>query len=399
MRLSPLRLAARVLGLLLLPLVGAHAADVKPPRAPVAASVAFDDSGRLWRVRVADGYLVVDASTDRGQQFGAPTRVTPAPEPVAADGELRPEIALANGRIFVAWTSPLPVPYAGHIRFARSLDGGKSFEAPLTVNDNRDAITHRFQSLHVAADGRITLVWIDKRELDAAKRTGKSYRGAAIYYAVSGDGGASFSANARLAAHSCECCRIALASDSDGRPVAFWRHVFADGTRDHAQARVGQLAEDREPPRATTERWLVNACPHHGPALAIAADGTRHGAWFNQLGGEPGLFYGALTKDGVTLAPPHRVGAGNAAHPALLALGARVLLVWKAFDGERTVVSLQESADGGRHWSAPRAVAAAADTSDHPQLVAYRDQAYLSWSAMREGYRLIPLAADKVASE
>lgn len=396
MRSLKVRVAALVSALLLLPLAAAYAA-AKAPRAPVAASVAFDEAGRLWRVRLADDDLVVDVSEDRGGRFGTPTRVLPMPEPIAADGELRPEIAVAGGRVFVAWTSPLAVPYAGHIRFARSLDGGKSFEAPLTVNDNRDAITHRFQSLHVAPDGRITLVWIDKRDLEAAKRAGRNYRGAALYYAVSDDGGASFHANARLAAHTCECCRIALATDADGRPVAFWRHVFADGTRDHAQARVGAIPDDKDPPRATAERWLVNACPHHGPALTIAADGTRHGAWFNMAAGEPGLFYGAWSQEGKALAAPLRFGAANAANPALLALGRRVLLAWKAFDGENTVVSLQESADGGRSWSPPRALAAAAAASDHPQLVAYRGEAYLSWSALREGYRLIPLAGGGAA--
>lgn len=372
----------------------ALAAEMKA-RPPVAVGAAFDDGGRLWRVRLAEGYLVVDASKDRGASFTPSARVTPAPEPVAAEGELRPEIAVRGERVYVAWTSPLPAPFAGNVRFARSLDGGKTFEPPLTVNDNREAITHRFQSLHVAADGRITLVWIDKREGEAAKRAGGSYRGAAIYYAVSTDGGASFGANERLAAHTCECCRIALATGADGRPVAFWRHAFADGTRDHALAAVGAAAADTEPRRATSERWQVNACPHHGPALAVAADGTRHGAWFNQAGGEPGLYYGAWNAAGDALAPPLRFGEANASHPALLALGRRILLAWKAFDGDRTVVSLMESADAGAHWSPPRAVAAAADASDHPQLLAYGGQAYLSWAALAEGYRLIPLPMEE----
>jgi len=360
------------------------------PRPPLAVSVAFDAAGRLWRVRMLDDCLVVDVSADRGATFAAPVRVTA--EPVAADGEQRPEIALGAGNeVYVAWTTPLPEPYAGYIRFARSLDGGRSFEAPLTVNDNRAAITHRFQSMQVAPDGRITLVWIDKRDLEAAKLAGTAYRGAALYTAVSTDGGASFGPNTRLAAHSCECCRIALASDSDGRPVAFWRHVFADGTRDHALVLVGDGEYMAQP--ATRQGWKVDACPHHGPDLAIATDGTRHGAWFSVVGGEPGLFYGAWDRAGLPLAEPLRFGAPNAAHPALLVQGLRVLLAWKAFDGENTVVSLMESADGGRHWSAPRAVATAAAASDHPRLVAEGATAYLSWSAAQEGYRLIPLAS------
>ncbi|HEX8963217.1 MAG TPA: sialidase family protein [Rhodocyclaceae bacterium] len=368
----------------------AHTMEMKA-RPPIAVSVAFDEAGRLWRVRLVDGRLAVDRSDDRGASFSVPQPVTAQPEPVAAEGELRPEIAVSGERVYVAWTSPLPALYAGNVRFARSLDAGRSFEAPLTVNDNRDAITHRFQSMQLAPGGRITLAWIDKRDVEQARRAGQAYRGAAIYYAVSDDGGASFRPNVRLASHSCECCRIALAGDADGTPVAFWRHVFPDGARDHALARVAPLAG--EPARATEEHWKVDACPHHGPALAIAPDGTRHGAWFSQVGGEPGLFYRAWSADGKALMPAVRMGDASAAHPALLALGRRVLLAWKAFDGERTVVDLAESGDGGRHWSAPRVVATAAQASDHPQLVAYRGEAWLSWAAEAEGYRLVALPA------
>ncbi len=363
------------------------------PHPQMAAGVAFDADGTLWRVRLAEGRLVVDKSVDRGATFSAPVAVA-APEPVAADGELRPEIAVVDrDRVYVAWTSPIPQPYAGHIRFARSLDGGRSFEAPLTVNDNPDPITHRFQALHVAPDGRITLVWIDKRDGEQAKRSGNTYRGAALYYAISDDGGASFKPNVRFSPHSCECCRIALASDIDGRPVALWRHVFADGSRDHLLARVAPLAE--EPPRATEEHWQINACPHNGPALTVAADGNRHGVWFAQLAGEPGLFYRAWAPDGHALGPAIRIGDASAAHPAILAVGPRLLLAWKAFDGEKTVIDVIDSADGGRRWSAPRAVASTGAASDHPQLVAWHGAAYLSWASEAEGYRLIPLAADQ----
>lgn len=371
-----------------------QAAAPKPARPALATTVAFDEAGRLWRVRLVDGRLIVDSSADGGQIFAGAVPVTAEPEAVAADGELRPEIAFGgNGNIYVAWTSPLAVPFAGHIRFTRSTDGGRTFEMPMTVNDNREAITHRFQSMHVAPDGRITLAWIDKRELEAAKRSGGTYRGAAIYYAVSEDGGRSFGANGRLAAHSCECCRIALAGDTDGRPVALWRHVFADGTRDHALARVVDAAI--EPQRATTERWKVNACPHHGPDLAIAADGTRHGVWFNQAEDGPGVFYGAWNREGQARRAAMRVGPQNAAHPALLLVGDQILIAWKAFNGDRTVVSAMRSSDGGLSWSPVQDVATTEGASDHPRLVSSGDRAYLSWSAAQEGHRLLPLGEEK----
>ncbi|QEL65475.1 hypothetical protein OTERR_19990 [Oryzomicrobium terrae] len=400
------------------------ASPAKAARPPVAVGAVFDASGRLWRVRIAperEGRLVVDHSDDRGAHFSNPVNVNAAPEPVAAEGELRPQIivALPDGaqrqagdaaRVWVAWTSPLAsVPYAGHVRFARSSDGGRHFDAPLTVNDDRAPITHRFQTLHRSPDGRLFLAWIDKREGEAAKRQGQAYRGAAIYYAESRDDGATFSTNARHAAHTCECCRIALADDPSApaglaanRPLALWRHVYSDAQgkslRDHGLAPLGGIADGAEPPRGSDDRWQVDACPHHGPALAVAGDGTRHLAWFNLVGATPALQYQARGRDGAPLFPPRKVGGDLAAHPALFVRDRQVWLAWKEFDGQTTRVFVEHSADGGRSWSAPRALATSDGASDHPQLIDDRGRPYLSWNTLQEGYRLVALEESSAAT-
>src|SRR3569832_1244634 len=201
----------------------------------LAVSVAFDGEGRLWRARVQDGHVLVDRSDNEGASFGAPVTVNPDREVVAAEGDSAPKIALAaDGAIYVSYTQLLSKPFSGDIRFSRSLDGGKRFSAPVTVNDNRDVIGHRFDALIVGRDGKVYVVWLDKRDEAVAKQRGEEYAGAALYYAVSTDRGASFTANRKLADHTCECCRIALDLAPDGRPVAFWRHVLEGGERDHA---------------------------------------------------------------------------------------------------------------------------------------------------------------------
>ena len=44
-----------------------------------------------------------------------------------------------------------------------------------------------------------------------------------------------------------------------------------------------------------------------------------------------------------------------------------------------------------RSWEAPVRMAQTAGASDHPFLVGYGKDAYLSWNTEREGYRLVPL--------
>ncbi|MDP2156061.1 MAG: sialidase family protein, partial [Sulfuricella sp.] len=257
-------------------------------RPALSATTVFDQDGRLWLARVEKGYLYVSHSADKGKNFGAPVKVNSVPENIASDGENRPKIVVAkNGHIYVAYTTSLEKPFSGHIRFSRSLDGGRSFSEPITVNDNREVISHRFEAMGVNDRGEITLAWLDKRDLSAAERKRKKYIGAAVYYAVSKNGGASFEPNRKAADHACECCRVAMAMDKDDVPVIFWRHIYGKNVRDHALLRLDGKSQ---PVRVSRDNWEVDACPHHGPAISIGADGVYHLAWFNNAPQRHGLF-------------------------------------------------------------------------------------------------------------
>lgn len=364
----------------------------RPAKPALGMTVHVDAQGRLWRAEARAGQVWVSHSDDRGRSFSAPVAVNAVPEKVAADGENRPKIVVGPERqVYVSWTQSLDKPYTGHVRFARSLDGGKTFSAPVIVNDDRNVISHRFESLLLDGQGRIHLVWLDKRDAAAAQARGKQYAGAALYHAVSGDGGQSFGVNRRLADNSCECCRVASALDVDGVPLVFWRHIFGSNERDHALLKLDTQAE---PVRVSHDRWKIDACPHHGPALAVAPDGARHLAWFNNAPARHGLFYARMEADG-RMAPPLSFGnyAAQAAHPSVAVAGETLALAWKEFDGARASVWVMASADGGRSWQAPRRLADTAGPSDHPQLVTDRGGVHLSWNTAQEGYRLLPLGA------
>jgi hypothetical protein len=363
-------------------------------RAPLSATAAFDQDGRLWLATVQDGYLYLRHSTDLGKTYSPLVAVNPQPEAIAADGENRPKIAIGpKGELYVSYTQSLDKPFSGNIRFSRSLDGGKSFSAPITVNDNLEIISHRFDSMVVNRHGEIYLVWLDKRDQQAAAQKELAYTGAAMYYAVSRNGGESFSANKKIADHACECCRIALATDIDGVPVAAWRHVYDKNTRDHAIARLDGSATLM---RISHDDWEVDACPHHGPSLSIGEDGTYHAVWFTQGKKRHGLLYARSTDKGAHFSVPLSFGNedAQAAHPYVLSIGKAVYLVWKEFDGKNTHIRLMRSTDNGVSWSAPASVAQSADATDHPLLIARKDHVFLSWNTSREGYRLIEIATE-----
>lgn len=365
-------------------------------RTPTAA---FDAHGRLWLVFSQNGHLYLTRSDDLGQTFEPPLAINRVPEQIADDGENRPKLLLGSaGEVYVSWTLKTPGRYSGDVRFARSLDGGASFDPPLTVNDDRALISHRFDSLVSDSRGRLYIVWLDKRDLAAATAAGDEYAGAAVYFAVSADRGASFAGNRKLVDHSCECCRIALDVDADDRVVVLWRHVYPVNLRDHAIARIvpDSAPIAMQPVRATDDGWQVDGCPHHGPDLSLSraadANGKAHITWFTQGTKNRGLMYGRYDLDAGRLELQQSIDAAAAAsRPQVLATAQRVWRAWKGFDGEATVLMVSDSADEGATWLPARAVARTSSGSDHPDLLAAGGAVYLSWHTQAEGYRLITL--------
>lgn len=366
----------------MLVLVGAHAVaagkdSAMPARAALGTSAAADREGRLW-IAYAEphgsaAHVMLRQSDDAGATWNTPSRVTAVPEPVSADGENRPKLVFgAGGEIYVSWTSSTSAQYTGDIRFARSLDAGRSWSAPATVHADRQLIGHRFDSLSVDAEGRVWVAWIDKRDLVRAQAGKQDYAGAAIYYAYSDDRGGSWRGDFKLADNTCECCRIALVTDLEGRVAVMWRHVFGASERDHAFATLGDpvpLAKGGAAAptieRVTFDRWRVDACPHHGPSLAFTADGARHAVWFNQVQNEGRVFYGRLNGSGPEGVRQLPIGA---THADLAASGNTLAVVWKRFDGTATRIESWISQDGGRNFS-PGPTLQTDGTSDQPRVV------------------------------
>ncbi|AUT67558.1 hypothetical protein SAMN05192544_105032 [Paraburkholderia hospita] len=379
------------------------AAVAKPAKTPLATGAAFDAKHRLWVAWVEGQHVVVAHSDDRGRTLSPPVTVNAMPEPIYTSAENRPKIAASPDAttIYVTWSMPLDAPYTGMVRFSRSTDGGATWSVPATVHGDRQPITHRFDSLIVDGQGRLFVTWIDKRDLTLAKKAGKPYDGAAVYFAVSTDGGQTFQPERKVADHTCECCRIALALDSEGRVQAMWRNVFECQIRDHALAVLPVDAQQPVVPiRATFSGWHMEACPEHGPALAITPDGVRHMAWFSVVNGRAEVYYSRLSTDGKPIGEPWAFGDTGkpdeqASHAALIGQGKTLWLAWKDFDGDTMRLMLRRSDDEGAHWSAPRTLAQTAGGSDNPQLLDDAGRVYLSWRTQNNGYMLVPVEEAK----
>lgn len=366
-----------------------HAADDNSAGAAhvqLAASAVFDAKGDLWAASVDNLHVMVRRSSDLGKTWSAPRKVNAAAEPIGAEGDARPKIALgAGGEVYVTWTKPLAKPYTGEIRFARSTDGGNMFSAPVTVHTDRQEITHRFDALTVTREGKVFVAWIDKRDGVAAGKD-RPYRGAAVYFAVSDNHGASFRGDYKLADYSCECCRIAMLPRDDGSVIALWRQVFEPNVRDHALAVMHADGSVGALRRATFDDWAVDVCPHHGPSLAADADGRLHAVWFTLGAQRSGVFYGRLRVAGEGgVDALRRVGGEAAEHADLAVSGKRVVVVWKEFDGTRSRLRAMVSDNAGDTWR-ERDLRATAGASDQPRVLQRGGRFYAFWNTQREGF-------------
>jgi hypothetical protein len=359
-----------------------------PARFALGSSAAVDGEGTIWAVHVNGGRVVLRRTTGPGQSWSEPVALSPADERVEADGDARPKIAAgAAGELYVTWTHPLAKPNTGEIRFVRSVDGGRTFSAPVTVHQDRQQITHRFDAVAVSRTGQVFVAWVDRRDAVAAKARGDSdYRGAAVYFAVSDDKGASFRGDFKVGDHSCECCRIALRPRDDGAMDALWRHVFEPNVRDHALAVLRPDGTVTDLRRVTFDDWRIDACPHHGPSLVADAAGTLHAVWFDQPSDDAGVFYGRLTEGRVE--GQRRIGGATAAHADILADHDRVVIAWKEFDGSTTRLRALISDDGGGTWS-ERELGGTVDASGQPQLLRVGQQLIVFWNTRVDGLTLV----------
>ncbi len=362
-------------------------------RPRLAIGAAFAPNGDLWIVGLnAERRLRVQVSRNNGRTFAAPRLLDTGRDVVAAEGEARPKIAFGpRGWAVIAYTKALAPPHTGEIRMLRSTDGGRSFGRPFTVHQDRQAISHRFASIAFDATDALHTLWIDMRDAAAARRAAPTpaaaktvYAGAALYSNVSRDGGATFGPDQRVAEHSCECCRIALAPDPEGGLAALWRHVFDGDVRDHAFARIAPHGDSSTPiERATFDGWVVDACPHQGPGLATAIDGGYHAVWFGERAGEAATRYARLSPDGRPVGDVRVLPDIGAEHATVATAGEALAIVWRSPDGKATRLRAMVSVDGGRTFD-PRDLAASEADNDHPLLVTKGRALFAVWRTARE---------------
>ena len=244
--------------------------------------------------------------------------------------------------------------FASDLQLSRSLDGARSFERPLRVNEDRP-MSHSFEGLAVGADGTVVVGWIDAREGEGQTRSYLARivdRGSRVEQAVKLDDG-----------ETCVCCRIDVAA-GDGVVAALWRKVFPGNIRDMVLGLSRDGGRSFGPPaRVSIDGWKIAACPHRGGKVALDGRGRVHVAWYTEGQDEtPRVLY-AASADGRTFDPPQRIAMAAGSVPDHVGLAVNrtgvVAVVWEESTAVRRRIRLRVSRDGGKTFDEAQSLSTA----------------------------------------
>ena len=307
-------------------LVSAPDADSAEP------AIASDAEGNVYVLYVehgadktADVYL--QKYNGEAEPIGEKVRINPEAGRATAWRGDPPTIKLGgDGTIYIGWTARVEVSEgsANDLYLSISKDGGKSFAAPVKINDDQVPAVHGMHALEVDRTGRIFFAWLDERYLKNGNQpeakpmpmnqpennSGEmkhlhSEPNREVYFAVSTDNGKSFSANKKIAQNVCPCCKISTATAPDGRFYVSWRQVLEGDFRHIAVSSSVDGGNNFSPYTIVSDdQWQISACPVSGAAMTVDKNNTLRIIWFTAgTAGTPGIYSSDSTDGGKSFAP------------------------------------------------------------------------------------------------
>jgi len=345
-----------------------HAVDLSVHgRASATPSVAAagDLLAVAWSASLPGGVTDVFAavSRDGGRSFGAPVRVNDVDGDARVTGEQPPRIAVAGSVLTVVWTAK--GANGTRLLQSRSTDGGKTF-AKSTVVPGSDAAGNRgWENTTVDRRGRVFVVWLDHREL--ARQDGEVAAGHHDH-----------------AAHAA----AAGGAKPDGVAMAQRSKLF-----------IGSL-DGEHAPRAITG----GVCYCCKTALASGGDGAIYSAWRHVYPGNIRDIAFTMSRDGgATFRAPVRVsedrwqleGCPDDGPAMAIDSANRVHIVWPTLvsdGGDETIALFYATSSDGASFT-PRQRIPASGMPHHPQIAIASDGSpVVAWDEAANGRRTAAIA-------
>jgi len=302
-----------------------------------------------WIKNIGDSQhlLCYSISADEGRTFGQPVEVTPSTN-IHPHAENLPKLLFKpSGEIIAVWGARNPSPknaYTGLICYAQSFDSGKTWSTAKRLVSNTLSYDQRYFDMALLASGAAAIVWLDnsnKQMMD----------GSDLYFATTA-GNSGFQQRKLIAQSCCECCRTAMLVDANNIHILY-RGIVKDSIRDIVHiVSTDEGNRFSTPKRISNDNWVINGCPHSGPAITKNNKGL-HCAWYS-MGTGKGIFYCNSTDNGARFSVKDTVSfTASAKHAQVATLtDNNIAVVWdqsiKVQDKLHNAIGLELRTDDGR---------------------------------------------------
>lgn len=296
---------------------------IQTPNQGRVPEIAQDKKGVLHLTYGKDNDAFYVQSYDGGKSFSAPVKINQRPGTVTVGGERGAKIVLGkDGIIHVVWLGHYKL--GGGVWYTRSTDGGKSFAAERNLQDTPIGC----DSPTIVADntGNILLFWLDARLPKDAENPVTD----AIILTRSTNNGEIFTPNEIVnydfAGRACACCRLEARLQGDNVYIAF--RTGYHNIRDFYLLKGRKLENNFKSVRVSDDKWELEGCPMNGADFQVANNQRVLLSWMSQ--GK--VYWSAAANMNTGFAPriAAPVGEGTASYPMILANRKNeIFLLWK----------------------------------------------------------------------
>jgi hypothetical protein len=282
--------------------------------------VAFDKKGVLHLMygKEQDGFYV--QSRDGGKTFTAPVQVNQRAGTITVGAERGVKIAVGkDGTIHLVWLGHYQK--GGGIWYTRSTDGGKTFASERNVQDTN--VGSDSPAIVADASGNVLIFWLDAR-IDKEADNPVAHP---ILLARSTDNGATFGRNEIVkydfAGRACACCRLEARLQGDDVYIAF--RTGYHNLRDFYLLKGRKTENNFHATRISEDNWKLEGCPMSGADFLVEKNGQVIVSWMSQ--GK--VYWSKSTASGFAPRIEAPASEGTANHPLIVTHRKDVLLLWK----------------------------------------------------------------------
>ena len=319
---------------------------VQAPAQCLVPDVVVDAQGIFHMIYGLEHHAYYVRSADNGSTFTSRVKVNSTGMVETKMGERGPKLAVGgDGSIHVVWVDEWALGVKTFVRYSRSLDGGKSFEALKTLSSMSGV-----DGATLTADGKgnVLAFWHvmvePKPDVKAATW---------LHTTRSSNNGAAFGPTEKLnitnlSGLACAMCMMRARTGADGYVYLAFRS--AEGSIRDFYVLKGRPTENRFTAlRVNEDDWNIDYCPMCGPELTLAPNGQSLCAFMTRQ-----RVYWAASDAGMTGYRLHvgtPTGEEDALYPSAVANRNRdVLFVWQvgpmAVKGTATVKWARYDQDG-----------------------------------------------------